>query len=79
MYILLVRLQENSQPVTSTSEPDHWITIISYTEKNSPMILSNPHLLRQFRTISHRSDKILTDSVNVPMKRYLLHENSNNS
>ena len=47
-----------------------------YTEKNSPKMLTNLHLLRQFRSKRHRSDKIPTDAAIVPVKHYLLHEDS---
>ena len=41
-----------------------------------PIILKNVHLLRRFRTKLHRSDRIPTYAVIVPVERYLLHENS---
>ena len=47
-----------------------------YTEKNSPIILTNLHILRRFRTKLHRSDRVQTDAVIVSVKRYLLHKNS---
>ena len=46
------------------------------TEKNNLIILTNLHLLRGFWTIFHRSDRVPTDAVFVPVKRYLLHENN---